>query len=123
MSASALTSLASRLRGVATLGAKIAAEVAPDLLALNKASAAAGMTSDGKPWAPKKAGGGRALVRAADALSVSVVGDLIVLALKGVNVFHNTKRPIIVDTGAGVPKAYASAIHKAAQRVAAGAVT
>ncbi len=115
-----LASLAAKLKAIPSLGAEIARAVAPDLLALNKASAAAGMTSDGKPWAPTKKGE-RALVRAADALSVTVVGDAIVLILSGINVFHNKTRPIIVDTAAGLPKAYGDAIQKTASAVLARA--
>lgn len=116
MSAAALTALAARLRAMPKLGAEIATAAAPDLLALNKASAAAGTTSEGKPWAPTKKGK-RALVRAADALSVRVMGDLVVLVLSGINVFQNKERPIIVDIGAGVPKSYTDAILKTAQRL------
>ncbi len=114
--AAALTSLAARLRAIPTLGDAIAKGAAPDLLALNKGSADAGTTPDGKSWAPTKKGK-RALVHAADALTVQVVGDVVYLVLSGINVFHNAKRRIVPFKGIGFPPSYRDAIRSAAQRV------
>ncbi len=111
-----ITSLAARLRAIPTLGATIAQEAAPDLLALNKASAADGTTPDGKAWAPTKKGA-RALVHAADALSSSVAGDVVYLELTGINVFHNATRRIVPYKGIGFPASYRDAIQAAATRV------
>ncbi len=116
MSLDALSSLAARLRAIPTLGAAIAQEAAPALLAANKASAGAGTSPDGKAWAPTKKGE-RALVRAADALSVSVVGDVVYLVLSGVNVFHNATRRILPYKGIELPASYREAIRSAAVRV------
>ncbi len=100
------------------LGHEIAQEAAPALLALNKASANAGTSPDGKAWAPTKKGK-KALVRAADALSVRVVGDVVYLVLSGINVFHNASRRILPYRGIALPASYGAACRAAAARVLA----
>jgi len=111
-----LTALAARLRDVPQLGNEIAKEAAPSLLSLNKASAAAGTTPMGEQWAPTKQGK-RALVHAADAITASVVGDVIFLVLSGINVFHNRRRRIVPSKGTALPPGYRDAIFAAARRV------
>lgn len=63
-------------------------EAAKQVEATIKASAAAGTTPDGEPWAPKK-DGGRAMAGAAGAVSVSTSGSVIQVQLNGPEVFHH----------------------------------
>ena len=98
--------------------ADVARAAVPFVDAAVKATAAAGTTPDGKPWAPTK-GGGRALENAASALSTSSSGSVVTVTLSGPEVFHNAggrvpKRQILPDGGAGVPKNVAEALTKAA---------
>ncbi len=116
MNLDALTGLAARLRALPKLGAEIAKEAAPGLLAANVATARAGTTAAGAPWAPTKKGK-RALVHAADALSARVVGDVVYLVLSGINVFHNATRRILPYRGVDLPAPYRDAVKAAAVRV------
>jgi len=90
-----------RLRELAALAAKIAA---PRIEAQLKASAAAGTTPDGTPWAPR-ARGGRALANAGAAISVAALGTTVIVTLSGPEVYHQhgsghvPKRAIIPDSG------------------------
>lgn len=115
-----LTALAARLRAIPTLGPEIAKAVAPDLLALNKADAAAGTTPGGAPWALTQKGT-RALPHAADGLSTRVIGDVVYLVISGFNVFHNKTRRILPYRGVDLPPAYRAAVVSAAKRVVGGA--
>lgn len=54
-----------------------------------KSTAAAGTTPDGKPWAPRKKDGGRAMVNAAAALSLTVLDNVILIKLTGPTAFHH----------------------------------
>ena len=112
-----LAVLATRLRALPTLGAAIALEAAPSCQAIARSTAAAGTTPLGVPWAPRKKDGARALVNAASAISARALGDVIMLVLAGVSVFHNATRQMLPDTGAGVPPGYREAIRAAAMRV------
>lgn len=82
-----------------------------------KATAAAGKTPDGQPWAAKK-DGGRALVHAADALSTTSRGSIVTVTLKSPEVFHNFskshKRQILPDAGAEMPANIEEALKAAA---------
>lgn len=120
MSLDQLSALAARLRAIPSLGPEIAKAAAPDVLAANRATAYAGTTPDGAAWAPTKKGK-RALVHAADALSVRVIGDVIILVLSGINVFHNRRRRIVPSRGTALPANYRDAIFAAARRVIGGA--
>lgn len=111
----ALTRLAARLRAVPALGPAIAAAAAPAVLVAARATAAAGMTPDGKAWAPRKADGGRALADASSALDVRTEGDVIVLELTGVYVYHQATRRILPSSGLAVPPALLDAIRTAAR--------
>ncbi len=121
MSLEQLSALAAKFRGLTKVGAAIAADAAPECLAIAKATVAAGTTPDGSPWAPRKSDGGRALVNAAAAITARAVGDVVWLVLSGVNVFHNKTRRILPSAG-NLPEAYRVAIRKSAQRVIGGAV-
>jgi hypothetical protein len=116
-----LHALALKLRAIPTLGPKIAAAAAPGVLAAAKVTANAGTTPEGTPW-PEKKGGGRALPHAADALSVRVDGDHIVLSLTGPAVYHQKggrvpERRILPDGGAGIPPHIRKPIADAARAV------
>ncbi len=122
MGADALSELAARLRAIPTLGAAIAAEAAPSCQAIAKATAAAGTTPEGAPWAPRKKDGARALVNAADAVTARPEGATVVLVLSGVNVYHQKTRRILPDPNVGIPPQYREAILAAAGRVIGRAV-
>ncbi len=127
-----LSGLADRIRGIAGAGSAIAREAAPGVLAAAKATAAAGTTPDGVPWAPRKSDGGRALAKAADAITVSTAEDVVFLEIHDHHVEHNFKRGpgyeprrILPDVKAGeaLPKSYVAAIRAAAGRVLGKVVT
>lgn len=118
-------SLTEMIRKLRALGAHLPAEVArraaPLVLAEVQRTARAGTTPDGKPW-PEKKGGGRALVHAADHLSVKANGSTIILTLTGkAEVVHNAgdkrnpKRQILPDAGAAMPPAIIEACKRAAR--------
>lgn len=89
MSESALASMIERIRAVRTLGGPEAlTEIAREVNAELDASAAAGTTPDGAPWAPRK-DGGRPMVNAPDAVAAAVVGDGVLVVLRGNEVFHH----------------------------------
>lgn len=73
-----------------------------------------GRSVDGQQWQPKKEGG-KALVHAAAALTAKAIGNVIVIALRGPEVFHNfgTKRVprrAILPMG-GIPDRLGNAIR------------
>lgn len=117
MSVEQLTTLASRLRAIPSLGATIAREAAPDVLAAAKSTADAGTTPEGKAWAPRKKDGGRALAHAADAITVRAVGDVIEIVLSGVNVYQQAKRRILPERGKTLPSQIVNAILSKARAV------
>lgn len=118
----AMAAMIEHLRRLKKLPEDVVREAADEVLKAARATAAAGTTPDGKPWPATKTGG-RALVHAAEHLSVKVIGRAIVLVLKGIDVVHNAgggrnpKRQVLPDGGAGIPKNVADAIRKTASRV------
>lgn len=118
----ALDAFIDHLRSLKKLPEDVVREAAAEVLKAARATAKAGTTPDGQPWAAKK-DGSRALVNAADHLSVRIAGRTISLVLTGVDVIHNfgtgwlKKRQILPDGGAGMPKNVASAIRATAGRV------
>jgi hypothetical protein len=120
----ALDEMIRRVRRLGAMPSEVAAEVAPLMLAEARRTAAAGTTPDGKPWAPRKKDGGRALEHAADALSSRVLPSATAqLVLRGPEVIHNRgtedtpKRQILPDGGAGLPPTMAVAVREGAERV------
>lgn len=98
--------------------AEVQRRATPLVEAAVKASAAAGTTPDGQPWAVRK-DGGRALVNAAAAIAVKSYPGVLRIILTGVEVFahfgkgaRQVARKIIPDTGT-MPKAIADAIGQA----------
>lgn len=84
-----------------------------------RASAAAGTTPEGQAWAPKKSGG-RAMPRAAQAVTAKPLPTVVRVILTGVEVFHHfgrgiaeVRRRIIPDTGT-IPDIVAKALERAA---------
>lgn len=122
-----LDALIARVRKLGKMPEDVARVGAPLVLEAAKKTARAGTTPEGKPW-PLTKKGDRALVNAADHLSVKASGPTITLTLKGkAEVVHNygdskaPKRQILPDGGAGVPKGIADAVRKAAIQVFEGA--
>lgn len=76
------------LRALPGLAKDAAPVAAKQVEAAIKATAAAGTSPDGEPWAPRKAGG-RAMANAAGAVSVSVNGTVLLIKLTGSEVFHH----------------------------------
>jgi hypothetical protein len=119
-----LSELAAKLRTAQDrVAAETAKEAAPEIEKIARATAAAGTTPDGTPWAPTKKGK-RALVNAAAAISAvagGLVGDVIVLVLRGPEVFHHLGkgspvRQILPSRKTGIPAPMKEAIRGAAGR-------
>lgn len=85
---SALDEMISGLRGLGKLEERAAAIAAPMLEAELKATAAAGTTPSGEPWAPTKKGA-RAMKGAAKAVAAKAFGDVVRVSLTGPEVFHH----------------------------------
>lgn len=118
-----LDAMIAKLRKIEGLPGDAAREIAPLLLEAVKKTANAGTTPDGRPWAPRKKDGARALVNAADHLSFRVLGKAIAqLVLTGPDVIHNRgtttipQRRILPDAGAGLPKLVVDAAAEGARR-------
>jgi len=111
--------LVDSVRALATFPEDAAVLAGPLVLKVATTFAKAGQDPYGKPWLQKK-DGGRALVNAVKALSVSHAGTVIKLTLRGVEVIHNygtklgTKR---AEQRRSNPLAFAKALQ--AQREAA----
>lgn len=86
---SALDAMIASCRAVKGLAKDAAPEAAKRVEASLRATATAGQTPDGVAWAPKKRGGGRAMVNAAAAITVKAVGGAVLIVLRGVEVFHH----------------------------------
>lgn len=101
--------------------ADVAKAAGPGVERVLKATASAGTDPEGRSWAPKK-DGGRPLVGAAAAISVSIAGPVIRGVLTGPTVFHHfgtgrvPQRRVLPDAGAGIPPEIAAAILKAASQ-------
>ena len=100
-----LDRIIAEVRGLGLVAEQAAPIVAAELEASLRASAAAGTTPDGTPWAPTKSGG-RALKNAPAAIQVVVLDPKTVQAqVSGHHVFHhygtkrNEKRQIIPESG------------------------
>lgn len=112
----ALDQMIASLRSLKEFPKDAAPEVAAAALAtIQKELAAGNDPQTGTPWVQKK-DGGRALVNAAKAISVTTVGSVIVLTATGPEVFHHfgaqgkPRRPILPY--AGMPFKLGDAIRK-----------
>ena len=107
-----------RIRSMPGMATAALPEIGGVILAQIQATASAGQSSEGTPWAPKKRGGGRAMVNAAAALSMAVLGNVILVKLTGPEVFHHygaggkghVARPILPR--GGLPDRLGDAIRK-----------
>ena len=98
------------------------AEIAAPLLeARLKASAAAGTSPDGQPWAARK-DGGRAMANAAKAISVKAIGDVVRVTLDGPEVFWHygargaPRRPVIPDGGGPMSRLVQTVLDEASAK-------
>jgi len=107
------------MRALGTLPERVAKLAAPKIEAALRASAAAGTSPTGAPWAPRKKDGGRAMAGAASAISVEAIGPVVRVKLTGPEVFHHyaargeTRRQVIPDTGIDAVPAVANALDAA----------
>jgi len=119
--ADGLTAWAAQIRGLRRLAAEAAKEAAPLVQEAVRATAAAGTTPDGTPWAPKKRGG-RALANAAEHVAATAVGTVVRIVLRGADVYHQLgvgrfpKRQVIPDRSDALPPALARSVAEGARR-------
>ncbi len=85
----ALQSMIDRLRKVQKIDTTAAPAVAEAVADDARRTIGAGIGPDGTPWAPLKATGGRALVNAAEALTVKAIGSLVLMQLSGPEARHH----------------------------------
>lgn len=103
------------LRSLATLPADAARAGAPLVEAELQATAAAGTSPVGVSWAPRKKDGGRAMARAAEHVAARAIGSVIVIVLRGADVFHHfgggskPARPVIPQ--GTIPKRIGDAVR------------
>jgi hypothetical protein len=101
--------------------AEIAKLAGPEIEIALRKTAAAGTDPEGRAWTAKK-DGGRPLVNAASAISVSVAGPVIRGVLTGPTVFHHygtgnvPRRRVLPDAGAGIPPGVAKVLLDVAGR-------
>jgi hypothetical protein len=104
-----------------TVGAEVARRAAKPLALSLDAKLQAGETPEGKPWAPRRADGGRAYAGAAKALAVKANGNLITATLRGPEVFGHyggkgrEPRPMLPDAGAALPESVSKPLEDAAK--------
>lgn len=116
----AMTRQIAKVRALGGLALEAAREAAPRLLEAARATAAGASGPDGEPWAPRKNGGGAALLKNAPS-SISVIAStaLVVLIVRGHHFFHTTgrgspRRRIIPGADDPMPAAYAEALRASA---------
>jgi hypothetical protein len=118
-----------RLMEGSALEEAIAKEAEVTLQDAVKATLVAGETPEGKPWAPKRRGGGRAYVDAGSTLTTKSTGNYVRMTLTGPDVYGHfgrtgkqVARPMLPDAGAGVPKVVSDALDLATERAIAKGV-
>lgn len=106
------------LRSISKLDERAATIAAPLLESALKATANAGTTPDGQPWAPRKKDGGRAMAGAASAISAGASGDTVRVTLRGPEVFWHfgergaPRRQVIPDGGGEMPAVVSDVLKK-----------
>jgi|HubBroStandDraft_6_1064221.scaffolds.fasta_scaffold74949_2 hypothetical protein len=109
-----------------SLTSRVAKEALPGIQAVIEKSISAQTEVDGTPWEPRKAGKSKAgpLLKNADShITYQSFGSLIAVTLSGTDVYHQKgykstpKRPILPDSGVGLPKPIAEVLTKAAKKV------
>jgi hypothetical protein len=116
----ALAAFAQKLRGLRNMTEGAAQAGAPLVADVVQRTASAGVAPEGQAW-PAKRDGGRALPRAASAITAAARGAAIVVTLTGAYVYHHyakgkDRRRVLPDSGAGVPAAIAAAVREALRR-------
>jgi hypothetical protein len=110
-----------RVRSLRDLAVETAKVAAPRVEAVVKATAAAGTSPSGVPWAPKKRGGGRALPNASGAVSAVAKGSILQIVLSGVYTYHQKSkghpREIIPSNGGGIPSAIEKVLEETSRQV------
>ncbi len=113
-----LERMIAKLREIPGLPKRAAPDVADRVRESLERTIAAGTTSDGTPWAPRKADGGRPLEGAEKSLAVAAVGTRIFARLHGHIARHHrgrakggTVRPIL-PTSSTLPRPMADAIRR-----------
>ncbi len=110
-----------RLRALDGVGERAAAAALGPLTGVVRGHLAAGQAPDGTPWPERKAGG-RALAKAANAVTLEARGASVVMQLDSVHARHNswggirggTRRQQLPDTNQ-VPDAYLEVVDAAVQ--------
>jgi hypothetical protein len=124
-----LDNLIDQLRKLDTVGVAIAEDALPDIVAANKATAAAGTDAYGTPW-PKKKDGGAPLVDVAGKISGVISGSskaVIVMTVEGYwHRFHQSgigkwlqQRAILPEDDRGVPPKMVAILRASTSRVLA----
>lgn len=119
----ALQDMIARFGALQDFAVDAAAEAAPLVEAAARATAAAGTDPEGRPWAPRKKDGGRALEHAADHVTATANGPRVDIVLSGPEAIHQQgvgkttpARRVIPDGSAGIPSAIAEACAEGARR-------
>lgn len=110
-----------RLGDAPALAVDVAARVAPRLDTLLQATTAAGAAPDGKPWAPRKAGG-RAYAGAASHVEVKALGAYVRATVTGPEAWGHlgagmAVRLMVPDGGAAMPEPVARILDDAMREV------
>ena len=120
----ALQDMIARCSALEGFAAEVAAEAAPLVEEAARRTARAGTDPEGRPWAPRKKDGGRALANAADHVTAVAVGPRVDIVLTGPEAIHQRgagktlpARRVIPDGSAGVPAAITEACATAARTV------
>lgn len=113
-----LEEMIAEFRRLSDLPERVARKLGPILEQSVRATAAAGQSPEGQPWAPRK-DGGRAMAGAAGAVSVRVNGTVVRVVLEGPEVYWHfgsrgaPRRPVIPDAGGPMPASVARALEQA----------
>jgi hypothetical protein len=112
-----------KMRELGASGERVAKAAVPLVEAAVKATAAAGLSPNGKPWAARK-DGKPALVNAAAAVACRARGPVVQLYLQGtstgsqkVQAVQNARRGILPAKGEGPPPVVVKALEEAGAKV------
>jgi hypothetical protein len=102
---------------------RLASEAAEEIKGALTATLNAGTDPEGKPWKPRKKDGGRAYANAASSLEVKASGNLVRATISGPTAYGPwgvrgaPKRPMLPDTGGGIPGSVDAALDRAASKL------
>jgi hypothetical protein len=112
-----------KMRELGASGERVAKAAVPLVEAAVKATAAAGLSPNGKPW-PARKDGKQALVNAAAAVACRARGSVVQLYLQGtstgsqkVQAVQNARRGILPAKGEGPPPVVVAALEEAGAKV------